>query len=167
MNCLMDFIQIEGCSAPQGAGASGLFINKDLPISLKQIDAVADSEQLTFLEVWKEVQQRGIKKFVNRVKAGYKELFGICFIEEDWFCENKQQLAHALLYYLGMELMTERLYSDRINRYTTIDRSKAKEQREEFQGEFYIQLKDALELIGHAKDKRADGDIANYREVLP
>jgi hypothetical protein len=168
MQCLKNYIQIEGCTAPVYAGTpSGLFINKDLPISLNEIDKLADNEQESFLGVWDEVQNSGIKKFVNRVKAGYKELFNVCFLEDDWFCDNKQKLALALLYYLGVELMITKIYSTRINRFTmSFDSNRAKAMREDFQAEFYIQLKDALELIA-GPNKKESGDIFSIVETLP
>lgn len=175
MNCLKNFIQIEGCTAPAynyevedvAQPPSGLFINRDLPISLEEIDKIADSEQETFLGLWDELQDRAIKKFINRVKAGYKELFGICFLDDDWFCDNRVKLAHALLYYLGMEIMIEKIYSTRINRYTrSFDIRRAQEMRADFQAEFYIQLKDALELINDG-NKQESGDVFTYVEVLP
>lgn len=182
MDCLKNYIQIKGCAAPAYGyddntdgdndaettppEASGLFINVDLPLSLEQIDKIADAEQQTFLGVWDEVQNRAIKKFVIRVSAGYKELFGICYLDDDWFCENRQKLAYALLYFLGMELMTERMFSTRINRYTTIDRNRAAELKSEFDAEFRTQLKDALELINNGENHAA-GDIYSLVEVLP
>ncbi len=182
MECLKNYIQIKGCDAPaygyddntdgdndastDPTEPSELFINVDLPISLEQMDKIADAEQKTFLGVWNEVQDRGIKKFVIRVKAGYKELFGICNLDDDWFCENKEKLAYPLLYFLGSELMTERMFSTRINRFTTIDRSRASELKELFDAEFITHLKDALELIDDG-DHEEGGEIYNIIEVLP
>lgn len=40
-------------------------------------------------------------------------------------CARKKDFETALLYSLGSELLIERLYSDRLNRYTTIDYKKA------------------------------------------
>lgn len=182
MDCLKNFIQIEGCDAPaytydantdadndpetDPTEPSGLYINKDLPISLEQIDKIADAEQQSFLVVWDEVQKSAIKKFVIRVKAGYKELFGICNLDDDWFCENRSSLAYPLLYFLGSELMKERMFSTRINRYTTIDKAKAKEMKDEFDEQFMIHLKDALELINDDENTEG-GDIFNLVETLP
>lgn len=182
MQCLINYISIEGCSAPaytfddnsdgddnpetEPPTASGLFINVDLPISLEMIDKIADSEQATFLGVWEEVQNRGLKKFELRVKAAYVEMWGQCDIDENWYCTNKQELAMPLLYFLGAELMYERLYSTRINRYTTIDKNKASELRKDFLKEFDLQLRDALILIG-ADSPEQQGDVFSYVEVIP
>lgn len=173
MNCLKNYIQIAGCNAPSyevegetTPEASSLFINQDLPISLEEIDKIADSEQVTFLGVWNEVQDRALRKFVIEVKAGYKELFAVCGLSDDWFCENKELLAMPLLYFLGAELMFEKMFSNRINRYTTIDKVKATELRKEFLKEFTNQLKNALELIRGSQCGEA-GAVFKYIESLP
>lgn len=196
MDCLKNYIKIEGCEPPDynpfddpatpevevddpateevveesSPDASDLFINRDLPgISLKNIDALADEEQKTFLGLWNEMQDRAIKKFVIAVKAGWKELFSVCILKDDedqWFCDNRQQLAFALLYFLGAELMLERIYSDRLNRYTTVDRDKAVALRKEFQKEFQSQLRNALELINNC-ERQESGEVFSYVEELP
>jgi hypothetical protein len=175
MDCLKDYIGVGGCDAPVYSyqintvvqPASGFYINIDLPaISLKQMDKIADEEQRTFLGLWNEIQDRAIRKFRIRVKAGYKELFGVCKIQDTWFCDNRENLALPLLYFLGSELMFERLYSDRINRYTTIDREKAKELKAEFDDQFITHLKDALELIDNGINQEG-GDIFSFVETLP
>ncbi len=173
MNCLKNYIQIEGCSAPAYnysvdavlQAPSGLFINKDLPISLEMMDKVADSEQKNFLGVWEEVQTIGLRKFKQRLKAGFKELFNECDLKDEWFCENRESLALPLLYFLGMELMFVRIYSTRINRYTTIDSKKAAELRNEFENQFTVELKSALEIIG--APKKPNNTIFDFIEVTP
>lgn len=47
-------------------------------------------------------------------------------------CSNKTLFATSLWYLLGREIMQERIYTDRINRYTTIDLNKAKDLKVEF-----------------------------------
>jgi hypothetical protein len=42
-------------------------------------------------------------------------------------CVNKDLFSTALWYLMGAEMMAERMFSDRINRWTTIDRKKAEE----------------------------------------
>jgi len=46
---------------------------------------------------------------------------------ESIVCANLDIYGDAYLYALGMELMRERLYSDRVNRFTSVDRNRAKE----------------------------------------
>jgi len=171
MECLKNYIQIEGCEAPpyEYGEPSGLFINVDLPISLQEIDSFADGEQLTFIQVWEEVQNRGIKKFINRVRAGHTELFGSCLtVDQEWFCDNKESIKYALLYFLGVELMIEKLYTIRINRFTRgFDRTRAQEMRDEFQAEFINYLKSGLVEIGKTNNNQQGGDIYSLVEVLP
>jgi len=40
---------------------------------------------------------------------------------------NIDVYSDAYLYALGMELMRERIYSDRVNRFTTVDKKRAEE----------------------------------------
>lgn len=66
---------------------------------------------------------------------------------ESLVCNNKSLFATALWYLLGAEIMNERMYSDRLNRYTTIDLSKAKDLRTEFENIFINELNTAIEGI--------------------
>ena len=62
-------------------------------------------------------------------------------------CRNKQVFANALWYLLGAEVLTERIHSDRLNRYTTIDAKKALELRDEFYAQYKTELGIALSTI--------------------
>ena len=62
-------------------------------------------------------------------------------------CRNKQVFANALWYLLGAEVLTERIHSDRLNRYTTIDAKKALELRDEFYAQYKTELATALSTI--------------------
>ncbi len=182
MDCLKNYIGIRGCDAPaytwdantdsdddpetNPTSPSGLYIN-DLPgLSLKQIDKLANEEQITWYQLWDSVQDSTIKKFVNKVKAGYKELFGVCTIDDDWFCTNREALSTPLQYFLGIELMVVRLFTDRINRYTTIEINKARELRQEYSDSFVDELKSSLEIID-ANTNQEGGDIFSIIETLP
>ena len=162
--CLKDFILIkqEGGETAE----SGLYINVDLPITLDMLNKIKETDQADLKAMWDEIQDRGIKKFVIRVKQGYRELFGVCSIDDNWFDDNKDDLSFSLLYFLGSELMIERIFSTRINRYTTIDRKKAEELKGLFDDEFPTQLKAALEII-HGSVKDEAGEVFTFREVLP
>ncbi len=164
MDCLKGFILIK--KEGTNTSPSGLFINVDLPITLDKLERIKEAEKADIDQMWEEIQDRAIKKFVIRVKLGYRELFGICNVAESWFCSNKENLAVPLLYYLGSELMMEQMFSTRVNRFTTIDREKASDMKAEFDKEFNIQLKAALEII-NAGNQQESGDVFTYREVLP
>lgn len=66
---------------------------------------------------------------------------------EGLICKNKSVITTALWYLLGAELMAERIYSDRLNRYTTIDLERAGKLRAEFEARYYDELQAALDAI--------------------
>lgn len=80
--------------------------------------------------------------------TGYKDgltssdaygLSGVFSIQCKWdnlVCNNKAFFMTAWAYCLGAELMTERIYSSRINRWTTIDKNRAIELRKEFEARY-------------------------------
>lgn len=51
-------------------------------------------------------------------------------------CNNKKYFAQPFLYLLGIETLTERIYSSRINKWTTVDLEKAKRLRTELEIEY-------------------------------
>ncbi len=63
MDCLKDYIGIRHCS--QEYPPSGLYLNNLPGISTELVDKIANSEQVTFLGVWEDVQTRAIGRFVQ------------------------------------------------------------------------------------------------------
>lgn len=70
MECLRDFVGIEGCGAT--TPASGEYINSLPGINTFMVGKIADREQVTYLEVWNDVQDRAIKKFATAVINTFK-----------------------------------------------------------------------------------------------
>lgn len=66
---------------------------------------------------------------------------------EGIICKNKSVISTALWYLMGSELLADRIYTDRLNRYTTIDFEKAKALRTEFEARYYTELQMALDGI--------------------
>lgn len=64
---------------------------------------------------------------------GLSGIFSIKCTFDSVVCTNKEHFAQALLFCLGSELMTERINSSRINRWTTVDMAKAKELKKYFE----------------------------------
>lgn len=147
MECLNDYIGIRGCG--HEVSDSGLYIDQLPGIGIESIDKLGDGESDTFIEVWQEVQLRGIMKFAVAVKAEINRCHRITNKEviECIICSNKEAFAAALWYYLGCELMIERTSSGRVNRYTTIDLDKAEHLKAEFYAEAQSLLKDAVSSI--------------------
>lgn len=70
MQCLRDTIGILGCHAPEPS--TGQYVN-DLPgITSFMVSKIADKEQVTYLGVWNNVQDRALKKFNSAVIAAFK-----------------------------------------------------------------------------------------------
>jgi hypothetical protein len=160
MNCLINRIGLRGCDAPTTeASAVGvtpviealpiLFIN-DLPgISIENIAALANEEQETYLNLWKNVSLRAMKKFEILVKSKLNNCYKLTdkIVVECLICEKKELFDVALWYLHGTELMIERTSSDEVSRYTTIDLEKAEKLKAEFYSEFEMALNDAVNSI--------------------
>jgi hypothetical protein len=71
----------------------------------------------------------------------------------DWLvCNNTDQFILPWQYLLGAEVMTERIYSDRENRFTGIDLEKARELRAEFEAGFTKELETAIDGIDFSEN---------------
>jgi hypothetical protein len=83
-------------------------------------------------------------------------------------CNYKQNLAVAWWYLLGSELMKERIYTDRVNRYTTVDLDKARELNARFYADYMNELLTFVDSIDLQRDWCIDCDaMVKLVEVLP
>jgi len=73
MRCLTDFIGIEGCT-PE-APESGLYVNRLPGVSIKAIDKLANSDQKSFLGVWRDVQERGLMTFTTQLTSYFRKKY--------------------------------------------------------------------------------------------
>lgn len=71
MECLRDYIGIEGCDGV--TPESGRYVNELPGINTFQVGKIADQEQVTFLEVWTDVQNRALKKFEGSVIRAFRD----------------------------------------------------------------------------------------------
>ncbi len=119
----------------------------------------------------------GAQSLINTPSAISKEdsFFGlqICFsISCDYnaiICCNKQEFIDVWMYLLGCELMLERMYSPRLNQYTTIDIDEAKELKDYYTVEYEKALEEAVKGIDIDEEDCClicDPKIS-YRETLP
>lgn len=149
MDCLLDYIGLKVCG--DETPASGLFINSLPGISLESIDKIADSEQVTYRGVWNDVQTEAAARFyidvVNELTKCYI-LQPYCDYE-DIICDsaNMMKLSQAWRYLLGNQLMLFRLYTTRLNRFTTVDIKQAAELRDFYQVEYEKALTLAAKLV--------------------
>lgn len=147
MDCLVNYIGLKVCG--NEISESGLFINSLPGISLESIDKIADSEQVTYAGVWADVQTEAAARFYIDVVTEISKCYSVnpyCDYEEI-ICSNKLKLSVAWKYLLGNQLMIFRLYTTRLNRFTTIDLKQAQELRDHYQIEYEKALSQAVQII--------------------
>lgn len=147
LDCLYNYVGLRGCGIVPPA--SGHYINTLPGISLKGIELIADSEQITYAGVWSDVQTeagaRFYVDFINELTKCY-QMTPYCDYEEI-ICANVIKLTVAWKYLLGNQLMLERLYSDRINYLTTVALQDAEKLRDHYQVEYEKALAQAARLV--------------------
>lgn len=147
MDCLYGYIGLKICG--DESSASGLFINSLPGISLESIDKIADSEQITYAGVWRDVQAEASARFyvdvITEITKCY-QLTPYCDYE-GIICDNKLLLANAWRYLLGNQLMLFRLYTTRLNRFTTVDLKQAGELKDLYQVEYEKALVQSVKII--------------------
>jgi hypothetical protein len=84
--------------------------------------------------------------FTNQ-SYGLSAKFSVGCTYDGLAANNRYLFANALWYLMGAEILVERLSSDRINRYTTIDRDQATENLSYMQEQYKINLEQALDGI--------------------
>jgi hypothetical protein len=68
--------------------------------------------------------------------SGLSGTFTIVCNWESLICQNKTVFSRAYWFLLGIELLTEQLYSTKLNQFTTVNLQRCKELREEYQVEY-------------------------------
>lgn len=148
MECLIDYIGFINCSdAPDSP--SGLYINTLPGISLEGIDKIANSEQVTYAQVWQDAQIEASIRFLTDFKIKLNECFTLsnkCDYE-DMICDNIEHIIVAWRYLLGNQLMLYRINSTRLNRFTTVDKKQAEELAAFYQVEYEKALQLSMKLI--------------------
>lgn len=150
MQCFIDHIGLFYCAGGiYDAPASGIYLNSLPGISIENIDKIADSEQITYKGVWDDVQMFALAQFRLDVISEIGKCFKLnrdCDYNE-MICDNIDELTLAWKYMLGVSLLIFRLNSDRVNRWTTIQREEAKELRDFYQVEYEKALKQGVLLM--------------------
>ena len=146
MNCLIGYI---GLSPSVGVVESTLYLTGLQGITLNNLNKIAGKGQDDELDaegVFTECEKRAILSFRSAFTAEINECYHISDIDiiECLMCENKKKLAVALWYYIGAEVMIERQGSDRLNRFTTIDKKKAGDLQEFFERRGLFELQTAV-----------------------
>lgn len=151
MDCFINYIGINACGTEESE--SGIYITELPGVTFKMIDSIVDSEQKTFLDLWNDVQARALRKITKDYKSKFNNKYiGFCCDTEDCdpekiACNNIEMFADAWLYCLGIELMLERMYSSRMNRFTTIDKDQASELKDYYMVEYEKNLNYAIKYL--------------------
>lgn len=150
MTCFIDYIGLSYCTVGvYEQPASGIYLNSLPGISIENIDKIADSEQISYLGVWDDVQKFALAQFrldvINEIKKCYA-LNKDCDYDA-MICDNLEELTVAWKYLLGVSMMIFRITSDRINRWTTIGRDEAKELQAFYQAEYEKALHQGVLLM--------------------
>lgn len=150
MDCFLNYIGLSYCTGGvYDSPASGIYLNSLPGISIENIDKIADSEQVSYLGVWDDVQKTALAQFKLDVMAELNKCYKLnrtCDYNE-LICDNIEELTQAWKFLLGVTLMLFRLNSDRINRWTTIGRDEAKELRDFYQIEYEKALHQGVLLM--------------------
>lgn len=135
---LKDYI---GLSAKLSTAASGLYVDALPDISVDGIDRMVDGEE-NMDDLWQEIQMRAIAKFRTLFAAEVNRCHHVSDISkiECLIKSNKEILATALWYLMGAEVMYSRGASSRLNSYTTLDRSKSRDIRQDLESQFEKEL---------------------------
>jgi hypothetical protein len=175
VNCLTGYI---GISPAVGEVESNLYLTELSGITLNNLEGIAEKqkEQPNFEAVFHDCEKRAVLSFKASFTARINDCYHICDsgLVECLVCENRERLAPALWYAIGAEVMIERQGSDRLNRFTTIDRKKAGDLQSFFEERYAYELNNAVKSINPNESACVEPDVevehkalVTFMEVLP
>lgn len=153
LDCLVNLIGLKDCS--NDIPESGLYVNTLPGITIKQLQRIADSEQLNYVGVWNDAQEAAAAEFYADFQNYLNYYFKInCCAEncdvEDIFCQYVARLAVPYRFLLGVHIMNARIYSERINFFTTVGIDEARELKDFYQVQYEKYMKAAVKAIPQA-----------------
>jgi hypothetical protein len=158
LDCFINFVGLIRCGAYSEPSESGQYINTLPGLTLDQFNKIAESEQRNYTGVWADIQAEASARFYTDILQEILTCFKLNknIDYEDLICFNKKVFVNAWKYLLGKQFMTERLYSSRVNKYTTVDRAQAEKLEVKFDEEYLLYLRQAVTLM----------DVSKYEEKL-
>lgn len=169
IDCFVDSIGLQACEG-ETAPVSGLYLNSLPGLSIEAIDNIADSEQVTYAGVYRDVQTNALAQFNLDVRGEINKCHTVnkdCDYDE-LICANAELLYLAWKYLLGVHVMIVRRYSPRLNWFTTVTLEDAKELQNMYQLEYESALKAAVNLLDVSScELCCDGGSITYKWVLP
>lgn len=148
MDCFVDSVGLQFCQGSE-TPVSGLYLNSLPGISIESIDKIADSEQITYLGVFEDVQTNAKAQFRLDIMT---ELHKCYRLNKDCdyntlICDNTEVLYQAWKYLLGVHVMLFRQASDRLNWFTTVSLEDAKALQDRYQVEYEASLNQGVQLM--------------------
>ena len=138
MTCFVDYIGLSLCAGAYEVPASGIYISSLPGLNLESIDKIATQEQINYIGVWDDVQTNAVQQFKIDVMAEMRKCYELdCECDYDaLICDNIEVLVQPWKYLLGIWILTFRINSNRLNRFTTVDIPQAKELIAYYQAEY-------------------------------
>jgi hypothetical protein len=169
MQCFTDYIGLSLCAGAYEVPASGIYISTLPGLNLESIDMVATQEQINYTGVWEDVQTNALPEFRVEVMAEIRKCYELnCECDYDaLICENLEILTQAWKYKLGIWLLQFRINSNRLNRFTTIDITQAKELLAHYQVEYEKMLSNSVLCMNVSSCELCCGGNPNMVTWLP
>ncbi len=106
---------------------------------------------------------------VNGADTGISVTFNLECSVSNFVCQRIDSFKDAFLYKLGVEFCNERIYSDRVNRYTLMDREEAEKLKIEMELQYRELIDAALKdlKITESDDCFECNKAVNYKMMLP
>jgi hypothetical protein len=149
LDCFIGYIGLSYCGGVYEQPDSGIYLNSLPGISIERLDKIAESEQITYLGVWDDIQKSAVAQFRIEVITEMNKCFKLdrtCDYDT-LICANDAILVQAWKYLLGVWTMIFIQTSDRLNRYTTIDLKQAGELRDFYTVEYEKALSQSVRLM--------------------
>jgi len=150
LECFIDHIGLFYCDEGAYDGpASGLYLNQLPGISIEGMQHIADSDQESYLVLWADIQKTAGTEFFLEVRNEIRKchtLNGTCDYDE-LICNNIEELTLAWQYKLAVVLCYFRLFTDRVNFWTTVTRDEAAQMRDFYIEKYNVALNQGVLLL--------------------
>lgn len=150
LDCFIDHIGLFYCDAgAYDQPASGIYLNQLPGISIEGMQHIADSDQESYLVLWAEIQKAAANEFIIEVKNMIRQCHSLnreCDYDE-LICANVDELTLAWQYKLAVVLCYYRLFSDRVNFWTTVTRDEAAQLRDFYIEKYGVALNQSVLLM--------------------
>jgi hypothetical protein len=157
LDCLKDYIGL----LENGADSGLALINLPgiTPDNFSGINSASLSQDDATL--WTNIKARSLKKLLTAALAELNRCYKVNdpVVVDCLLCEKKELFATPLWYLLGAETMIERKFSDRVNRWTSIDKPEAEELLAYYTTQFEDELSAAVRGLSPDDSDCSDGCI--------